>query len=101
MDIVVCVKTNPDLQMVRVKDRVAVTEAVPFKIGDLVNVDLVKVDLARKFIDFQIAGQKDASKFMPGKKKAGPPRSKQKKQQVTLTGNRPHGPKQHKRRKRK
>ncbi|MFA6173689.1 MAG: ribonuclease R [Kiritimatiellales bacterium] len=72
-----------------------------FKIGDLVEVDLVKVDLARKFIDFQIAGQKDASKFMPGKKKAGPPRSKQKKQQVTLTGNRPHGPKQHKRRKRK
>ena len=72
-----------------------------FKIGDLVDVDLVKVDLARKFIDFQIAGQKDASKFMPGKKKAGPPRSKQKKQQVTLTGDRPHGPKQHKRRKRK
>ena len=35
MDIVVCVKTNPDLQMVRVKDRVAVTEAVPYKIGDL------------------------------------------------------------------
>ena len=28
MDIIVCVKTNPDLQMVRVKDRVAVTEAV-------------------------------------------------------------------------
>jgi len=25
VDIVVCVKTNPDLQMVRVKDRVAVT----------------------------------------------------------------------------
>ncbi len=35
MDIVVCVKTNPDLQMVRVKDRVAQTEAVPYKIGDL------------------------------------------------------------------
>ncbi len=30
-----CVKTNPDLQMVRVKDRQAVTEAVPYKIGDL------------------------------------------------------------------
>ncbi len=72
-----------------------------FKIGDLLDVDLVRVDLARKFIDFQIAGQKEASPFMPGKKKAGPPRSKQKKQQVTLTGNRPHGPKQHKRRKRK
>ena len=35
MDIVVCVKTNPDLQMVRIKDREAVTEAVPYKIGDL------------------------------------------------------------------
>jgi len=72
-----------------------------FKIGDMLEVDLVKVDMARKFIDFQIAGQKEASKFMPGRKKAGPPRSKQKKQQVTLTGNRPHGPKQQKRRKRK
>ncbi len=35
MDIVVCVKTNPDLQMVRIKDRRAQTEAVPYKIGDL------------------------------------------------------------------
>lgn len=35
MDIVVCVKTNPDLQMVRVKNREAVLEAVPFKLGDL------------------------------------------------------------------
>ncbi|HOU29239.1 MAG TPA: electron transfer flavoprotein subunit beta/FixA family protein [Thermoleophilia bacterium] len=35
MDIVVCVKTNPDLEMVRVKDRVAQTEGVPYKIGDL------------------------------------------------------------------
>ena len=35
MDIVVCVKTNPDLQMVRVKNREAVTEAVPYKLGDL------------------------------------------------------------------
>lgn len=35
MDIVVCVKTNPDLQMVRIKDREAVTEAVPYKLGDL------------------------------------------------------------------
>jgi electron transfer flavoprotein beta subunit len=33
--IVVCVKTNPDLQMVRIKNREAVTEAVPYKIGDL------------------------------------------------------------------
>ena len=35
MDIVVCVKTQPDLQMVRIKDRVAVTEAVPYRLGDL------------------------------------------------------------------
>ena len=35
MDIVVCVKTNPDLQMVRIKDREPVLEAVPFKVGDL------------------------------------------------------------------
>ena len=35
MDIIVCVKTNPDLQMVRIKDRVAVLEAVPYKVGDL------------------------------------------------------------------
>ena len=35
MDVVVCVKTNPDLQMVRIKNREAVTEAVPYKIGDL------------------------------------------------------------------
>ena len=35
MDIVVCVKTNPDLQLVRIKNREAVTEAVPYKIGDL------------------------------------------------------------------
>jgi electron transfer flavoprotein beta subunit len=33
--IVVCVKTNPDLQMVRIKNREAVTEAVPYRIGDL------------------------------------------------------------------
>jgi len=35
VDIVVCVKTQPDLQMVRIKDRVAVTEAVPYRLGDL------------------------------------------------------------------
>ena len=35
MDIVVCVKTNPDLQMVRIKDREPVLEAVPYKVGDL------------------------------------------------------------------
>ena len=35
MDIAVCVKTNPDLELVRVKDRVPVLEAVPYKVGDL------------------------------------------------------------------
>jgi len=35
VDIAVCVKTNPDLQLVRIKDRVPVLEAVPFKVGDL------------------------------------------------------------------
>ena len=35
MDIAVCVKTNPDLQLMRVKDRMPVLEAVPFKVGDL------------------------------------------------------------------
>jgi electron transfer flavoprotein beta subunit len=35
VDIVVCVKTNPDLQMVRIKGREPVLEAVPFKVGDL------------------------------------------------------------------
>jgi electron transfer flavoprotein beta subunit len=35
VEIAVCVKTNPDLQLMRVKDRVPVLEAVPFKVGDL------------------------------------------------------------------
>jgi electron transfer flavoprotein beta subunit len=35
MDIVVCVKTNPDLQMMRIKDRQPVLEAIPYKVGDL------------------------------------------------------------------
>lgn len=30
-----CVKTNPDLQMVRVKNREAVLDGVPYKLGDL------------------------------------------------------------------
>ncbi len=72
-----------------------------FKIGDLVEVELVKVDTARKFIDFQLAGQKAATAFAAKNKKGSLPRSKQKKMQVTLTGDRPHGPKQQKRRKRK
>ena len=33
--IIVCVKTNMDIQMVRVKNREPVLEAVPYKVGDL------------------------------------------------------------------
>jgi len=71
-----------------------------FKIGDIVQVELVKVDMARKLIDFQLAGQREASAFEAGRKK-GPPRSKKKKQEVTLTGERPHGPKKQVRKRRK
>lgn len=35
MKIIVPVKTNPDLQMVRIKNREPVLEAVPYKVGDL------------------------------------------------------------------
>lgn len=35
MRIVVCVKTNLDLQMVRIKNREPVLEALPYKVGDL------------------------------------------------------------------
>jgi electron transfer flavoprotein beta subunit len=35
LDIAVCVKTNPDLQQIRIKDRVPVLEAIPYKVGDL------------------------------------------------------------------
>ena len=35
LDIVVCVKTNPDLQMIRIKNREPVLEAIPFRVGDL------------------------------------------------------------------
>jgi electron transfer flavoprotein beta subunit len=35
LDIIVCVKTNPDLQMIRIKNREPVLEAIPYKVGDL------------------------------------------------------------------
>jgi ribonuclease R len=70
-----------------------------FKIGDVIDVELVKVDLAHKFIDFNLEGQKASTAFAAGKRIG--PRSKKKKQQVTLTGERPRGAKQQKRRKRK
>ncbi|MCU0857696.1 MAG: ribonuclease R [Pontiellaceae bacterium] len=70
-----------------------------FKIGDIVNVELVNVDLTRKFIDFNLEGQKAAAAYTAGKKTG--PRSKKKKLQVTLTGDRPRGARPQKRRKRK
>lgn len=70
-----------------------------FGIGDELDVDLVKVDMARKFVDFRITGQAAA----PAKKKmGGPPRSKRgKKQTVSFNGNSKYGAKPKKRRKRK
>ncbi|NLT35199.1 MAG: electron transfer flavoprotein subunit beta/FixA family protein [Gaiellales bacterium] len=35
MKIIVPVKTNPDLQMIRIKNREPILEAVPYKVGDL------------------------------------------------------------------
>jgi electron transfer flavoprotein beta subunit len=35
VDIIVCVKTNPDLQMIRIRNREPVLEAIPYKVGDL------------------------------------------------------------------
>jgi electron transfer flavoprotein beta subunit len=35
VNIIVCVKTNPDLQMIRIKNREPVLEAIPYKVGDL------------------------------------------------------------------
>lgn len=70
-----------------------------FNIGDLLEVDLVKADVIRRLIDFQLAGQTAPRAAAKG----GKPRrgGKRKKQQVTFTGDRPHGAKPKKRRKRK
>jgi len=35
VNIIVCVKTNPDLQMIRIKNREPILEAIPYKVGDL------------------------------------------------------------------
>lgn len=69
-----------------------------FQIGNEIEVDLVKVDVQRNFVDFHIAGQQPQA----AKKKGGPPRRKKnKKQTVSMTGNAKYGPKQKKRRNRK
>jgi len=69
-----------------------------FQIGDEIDVNLVKVDLARNFVDFHLTGQ---DQFV-AKKKGGPPRSKKgKKNTVNFNGKSKYGPKPKKRRKRK
>lgn len=68
-----------------------------FEIGDLLEVDLVKVDIARNFVDFHLAGQtapRAATKG--GRLNRG---GKKKKQEVTFTGDRPRRAKRKKRRK--
>lgn len=71
-----------------------------FKTGDLLEVDLVKVDVVRRFIDFRIAGQ--AAPRKASDKGAAPKRGgKRKKPQVTFSGSRPHEEKPKKRRRRK
>lgn len=70
-----------------------------FKIGDEIEVDLVKVDIARNFVDFHITGQEQ---FAAKKKKSGPPRSKKgRKNTVSFTGKSKYGAKPKKRRKHK
>jgi ribonuclease R len=69
-----------------------------FQIGDEIEVDLVKVDLARNFVDFHLAGQSPRT----AKKMGGPPRSKKgKKNTVSFTGKSKYGAKPKKRRNRK
>jgi len=69
-----------------------------FQIGNEIDVDLVKVDLARNFVDFHIAGQERTT----SKKKGGPPRSKKgKKNTVSFSGSSKYGAKPKKRRKHK
>lgn len=69
-----------------------------FQIGDEIEVDLVKVDVQRNFVDFHLTGQPQFT----AKKKGGPPRSKKgKKQTVSFNGNAKYGKKPKKRRNRK
>ncbi len=70
-----------------------------FQIGDEINVDLIKVDIARNFVDFRITGQEE---FITKKKKGGQPRSKKgKKNTVSFSGKSKYGAKPKKRRKHK
>ncbi|QHI68640.1 ribonuclease R [Tichowtungia aerotolerans] len=69
-----------------------------FQIGDEIEVDLVKVDVQRNFVDFHLTGQEQFS----AKKKGKPQRRKKgKKQTVAFNGNAKYGKKPKKRRNRK
>jgi len=69
-----------------------------FKIGDEIDVELVKVDLARNFVDFTLTGQEQ---FIAKKMKSPARHKKYKKQAVSFTGGGKHGSTKKKRRKRK
>ncbi len=69
-----------------------------FKIGDEIDVELVKVDLARNFVDFHITGQEQ---FIAKKMKSPARHKKYKKQAVSFTGGGKHDSTKKKRRKRK
>jgi ribonuclease R len=68
-----------------------------FQIGDEIEVMLVKVDIARNFVDFQIARQQ-----LTATKKGQPTRHrKNKKNTVSFSGSSKYGPKKKQRKKRK
>ncbi len=69
-----------------------------FKIGDEIEVDLVKVDIQRNFVDFHLTGQEP---FTAKKKDGAPRRKKGKKQTVSFNGSAKYGKKRKKRRKHK
>ena len=58
-----------------------------FKIGDAIEVDLVKVDMTRRFVDFRISGAEEHA--VPRNAKGAPRNGRKRKQQVTMTGDRP------------
>ncbi|MFA5688790.1 MAG: ribonuclease R [Kiritimatiellales bacterium] len=70
-----------------------------YTIGDALKVDIVRVDMARRLVDFRISGVEEHAPVRTAK---GAPRAgRRKKQPITMTGQRPHGAKTRTRRKRK
>lgn len=69
-----------------------------FKIGDELKVNLIKVDIARNFVDFRMTGQEP---LVAKKKGNSVPRGKRKKQTVNFNGGGKHGATVKKRQKRK